>query len=165
MVCWCSGPRRSAQHTRATCDIASHGRCLLVTLRACTLRHTCLDEGSRGRSRRRRRGVCRDRAATRSGIYRGREAAHLFFQVVANRYERASTIFTSNKVYSEWGEVLGDPVLASAVLDRILHHSTTVNIKGESYRLRVKKRAGTPTPVVPVESKMNGKQRSKTAEE
>lgn len=93
-----------------------------------------------------------------------REAAHLFFQVVANRYERASTIFTSNKVYSEWGEVLGDPVLAAAVLDRILHHSTTVNIKGESYRLRVKRRAGTPTPVIPMESKMNEKQRAKTAE-
>lgn len=94
-----------------------------------------------------------------------RDAAHLFFQVIANRYERASTIFTSNKVYSEWGEVLGDPVLASAVLDRILHHSTTVNIKGESYRLRVKRRAGTPTPVVPMESKMNEKQHPKTTEE
>ena len=82
-----------------------------------------------------------------------RKTAHLFFQVVANRYERASTIFTSNKVYSEWGEVLGDPVLASAVLDRILHHSTTVNIKGESYRLRVRRKAGTPTPVLPMESR------------
>jgi DNA replication protein DnaC len=93
-----------------------------------------------------------------------RESAHLFFQVVANRYERASTIFTSNKVYSEWGEVLGDPVLASAVLDRILHHSTTVNIKGESYRLRTKRRAGTPTPVLPMESKMGEKQRTRTTE-
>jgi DNA replication protein DnaC len=93
-----------------------------------------------------------------------REAAHLFFQVVANRYERASTIFTSNKVYSEWGEVLGDPVLAAAVLDRILHHSTTVNIKGESYRLRVKRRAGTPTPVIPMEAKMDQKPRTKRAE-
>ena len=94
-----------------------------------------------------------------------RDAAHLFFQVVANRYERASTIFTSNKVYSEWGEVLGDPVLASAVLDRILHHSTTVNIKGESYRLRWKTRVGTPTPVVPMESKMSDKAHGKIAEE
>jgi DNA replication protein DnaC len=94
-----------------------------------------------------------------------RTMAHLFFRIVENRYERASTIFTSNKVYSEWGEVLGDPVLASAVLDRILHHSTTVNIKGESYRLRVKKRAGTPTPVVPMESRMIEKRSARTAEE
>ena len=94
-----------------------------------------------------------------------RGSAHLFFQVVADRYERASTIFTSNKVYSEWGEILGDPVLASAVLDRILHHSTTVNIKGESYRLRTKRRAGTPTPVLPMESKMNEKPHARTTEE
>ncbi|MGI0067591.1 MAG: IS21-like element helper ATPase IstB [Thermoplasmata archaeon] len=93
-----------------------------------------------------------------------RASAHLFFQVVANRYERAATIFTSNKVYSEWGEVLGDPVLASAVLDRILHHSTTVNIKGESYRLRTKRRAGTPTPVLPMESTMSEKLSAKTTE-
>ena len=82
-----------------------------------------------------------------------RTMAHLFFRIVENRYERASTIFTSNKPYSEWGEVLGDPVLAAAVLDRILHHSTTVNIRGDSYRLRVRRKAGTPTPVVPLESK------------
>jgi len=94
-----------------------------------------------------------------------RQAAHLFFRIVENRYERMSTIFTSNKVYSEWGEVLGDPVLASAVLDRILHHSTTVNIKGESYRLRTKRRAGTPTPVLPMESKMGEKQRERTTED
>jgi DNA replication protein DnaC len=81
-----------------------------------------------------------------------RQAAHLFFRIIENRYERASTIFTSNKAYSEWGEVLGHPVLAAAVLDRVLHHSTTVNIRGESYRLRVRRKAGTPTPVVPMES-------------
>ena len=81
-----------------------------------------------------------------------RQMAHLFFRIVENRYERASTVFTSNKAYSEWGEVLGDPVLAAAVLDRILHHSTTVNIRGESCRLRVRRKAGTPTPVLPMES-------------
>jgi DNA replication protein DnaC len=81
-----------------------------------------------------------------------RTMAHLFFRIVEHRYERASMIFTSNKPYSEWGEVLGDPVLAAAVLDRILHHSTTVNIRGESYRLRVRRKAGTPTPAVPMES-------------
>jgi DNA replication protein DnaC len=85
-----------------------------------------------------------------------REAAHLFFRIVENRYERASTIFTSNKVYSEWGEVLGDPVLASAALDRIVHHSTTISMRGESFRLREKRRAGTPTPVIPLESRVAG---------
>jgi DNA replication protein DnaC len=123
---------------------------------------------ARGMGERALRSLCRSKLLILDEIGYlpwDRDAAHLFFQVVANRYERASTIFTSNKVYSEWGEVLGDPVLASAVLDRILHHSTTVNIKGESYRLRVKKRAGTPTPVVPMESKMNEKLRARTVEE
>lgn len=83
-----------------------------------------------------------------------RVGAHLFFQLVNRRYEKGSTIFTSNKPYSEWGEILGDAVIAAATLDRILHHSTTVNIKGESYRLLSRKRAGlpTPTPSLPVEA-------------
>ena len=85
-----------------------------------------------------------------------RVGAHLFFQLVNRRYEKGSTIFTSNKPYSEWGEILGDQVIAAATLDRILHHSTTVNIKGESYRLLSRRRAGlpvpSPTPLVPVES-------------
>ncbi len=51
-----------------------------------------------------------------------------------------TTIYTSNKSFSEWGEVLGDNVMASAVLDRILHHSVVINIKGESYRLKDRKR-------------------------
>ena len=65
-----------------------------------------------------------------------REESNLFFQFVSSRYEKRSTIYTSNKGFSEWGEVLGDQVMASAVLDRILHHCTVVNIKGESYRLK-----------------------------
>ena len=82
-----------------------------------------------------------------------REGAHLFFQLVSRRYERGATIYTSNKPYSDWGEVLGDPVIAAATLDRILHHSTTVNIKGESYRLMSRRKAGVPpTPLVPVEA-------------
>jgi hypothetical protein len=64
---------------------------------------------------------------------------------INRRHERGSTVFTSNKPYSEWGEVLGDPVIAAAILDRILHHSTTVNIKGESFRLRTRRRGG-PAP-------------------
>jgi len=69
-----------------------------------------------------------------------REGANLFFQVVSGRYEKTATIFTSNKNFGEWGEILCDEVLASAVLDRILHHCTVVNIKGESYRIRSRAR-------------------------
>lgn len=68
-----------------------------------------------------------------------REDGHLFFQFVSRRYERASTVYTSNKTYSEW-----DEVIASAVPDRILHHSTTVNIKGESFRLKDRRKSGLP---------------------
>ena len=71
-----------------------------------------------------------------------REDASLFFRLVARRYERASLIVTSNKSFLDWGEVFHDPVLATAILDRLLHHATTLNIKGESYRLKEKRRAG-----------------------
>lgn len=71
-----------------------------------------------------------------------RTQATLLFQLVSGRYERGSIILTSNKSYGEWGSVFGDPVLASAILDRLLHHSTTVNIRGESYRLRERRKAG-----------------------
>ncbi len=67
-----------------------------------------------------------------------REECHLFYQFVAARYERASTVITSNKAFSDWAELFHDPVLVSAVLDRLLHHSTVINIKGHSYRLRGK---------------------------
>lgn len=72
------------------------------------------------------------------------EASNLFFRLVSRRYERSSTIFTANKSYSEWGEIFGDPVIATAILDRILHHSITLNLKGESYRLKNRKKTGTP---------------------
>jgi len=68
--------------------------------------------------------------------------ASLFFRLVARRYERASLIITSNKSYLDWGEVFNDPVVATAILDRLLHYSTTLNIKGESYRIKEKRRAG-----------------------
>ncbi|WP_374713747.1 IS21-like element helper ATPase IstB [Symbiobacterium terraclitae] len=68
--------------------------------------------------------------------------ASLFFQLVSYRYERGSIILTSNKSFAEWGEVFGDPVIATAILDRLLHHSHLVNIRGESYRLKEKRRAG-----------------------
>ena len=66
-----------------------------------------------------------------------RESATAFFTLVSARYERGSIItsFTSNKGFGEWGELLGDSVIASAVLDRLLHHSHVLNIRGESYRL------------------------------
>jgi len=70
-------------------------------------------------------------------------ASSLFFQVICRRYEKGAIILTSNKSYGEWGEIFaGDSVIASAILDRLLHHSTTINIKGESYRLKEKKKAG-----------------------
>jgi len=68
--------------------------------------------------------------------------ASLFFRLVARRYERASMIITSNKSFLDWGEVFNDPVVATAILDRLLHYSTTLNIKGESYRLKEKRKAG-----------------------
>nr|WP_241752726.1 IS21-like element helper ATPase IstB [Brevibacillus agri] len=69
-------------------------------------------------------------------------AAHFFFQIVSERYEKGSMILTSNKTYGAWGEIFGDTVLATAILDRLLHHSNTINIKGESYRIKEKKKAG-----------------------
>lgn len=71
-----------------------------------------------------------------------REEASLFFRLVVRRYERASLILTSNKSFLDWGEIFNDHVLATAILDRLLHHATTLNIKGESYRLKEKRRAG-----------------------
>lgn len=65
--------------------------------------------------------------------------ANLFFQLIARRYEKASTIFTSNKNFSQWNEIFADVTIASAILDRVLHHSTVINIKGESYRLKERK--------------------------
>lgn len=69
-------------------------------------------------------------------------ATSFLFQLVSKRYTKGSIILTSNKSYSEWGGVFGDEVAAAAVIDRLLHFSTTVNIRGESYRLKDKKRAG-----------------------
>jgi DNA replication protein DnaC len=71
------------------------------------------------------------------------EGAALLFEVVARRYEHGSIILTANKSYGEWAEVFsGDAVLATAILDRLLHHSTTISIAGESYRLKDRKKAG-----------------------
>jgi DNA replication protein DnaC len=64
------------------------------------------------------------------------EAANLFFQLISARYERASVIVTSNKPFGRWGEVFGDPVVAAAMIDRLVHHAEVVNLKGDSYRLK-----------------------------
>ena len=71
-----------------------------------------------------------------------RQGANLFFQLVSRRYERGSIVITSNQSLGAWGEVFGDPIIASAILDRLLHHSITINITGESFRLKEKRRAG-----------------------
>ncbi len=71
-----------------------------------------------------------------------RQAAHLLFQLVNRRYERGSLLITSNQPVGNWGEVFGDAVLATAILDRLLHHSVVITIKGDSYRLREKRKAG-----------------------
>jgi DNA replication protein DnaC len=67
-----------------------------------------------------------------------RYECNLFFRFVANRYEKASTIITSNKAFSEWTELFQDEVIVTAILDRLLHHSVVVNINGNSYRLKDK---------------------------
>lgn len=64
------------------------------------------------------------------------EASNLLFQLIAKRYEKKSTIITTNQNFSEWGEVFGDSVLANAILDRLLHHSKIFSIKGRSYRTK-----------------------------
>lgn len=73
--------------------------------------------------------------------------AQVFFQLISKRYDRgAPIIVTSNKSYGDWGSIFGDPIIAAAILDRLLHRSVTVNIRGESYRLREKRRAGILPP-------------------
>jgi DNA replication protein DnaC len=71
------------------------------------------------------------------------EAANLMFSLVSARYERASMIVTSNKPFSAWGEILGDEVVAAAMIDRLVHHSEIVSLKGDSYRLKDKDLGGT----------------------
>jgi DNA replication protein DnaC len=73
------------------------------------------------------------------------EAANLFFQLVSSRYERASLIVTSNKVFGRWGEVFGDDVVAAAMIDRLVHHAEVVALKGDSYRLNDRDLGRVPT--------------------
>ena len=71
-----------------------------------------------------------------------RQGANLFFQLISRRYERGPLILTSNQSFGAWGEVFGDRVIATAILDRVLHHAVTINIRGNSYRLKDKLKAG-----------------------
>ena len=71
-----------------------------------------------------------------------RTGANLVFQLISRRYERGPMILTSNQSFGAWGEVFGDRVIATAILDRVLHHAITINIRGNSYRLKEKLKAG-----------------------
>jgi DNA replication protein DnaC len=106
-----------------------------------SLRESCTD----GRLKKRLRAYLRPRLLIIDELGylpMDKASANLFFQLIAKRYEHDALIITSNRGYGEWGDVFGDTVIASAILDRLLHHATTINIKGESYRLREKRKAG-----------------------
>lgn len=90
-----------------------------------------------------------------------RTGAMLFFQLMSRRYERASTVLTSNKSFDEWGEVFGDDVMASALIDRLVHHCHIVNIRGNSYRMRQHadlQQLLSPTPPPPVSPRRRSRQ-------
>ena len=89
-----------------------------------------------------------------SGVSRGylsieRQGANLFFQLISRRYERGPMIHTSNQSFGTWGEVFGDRVIATAIPDRVLHHAITINIRGNSYPLKDKLKAGLLRPEEP----------------
>lgn len=77
-----------------------------------------------------------------------KNAATLFFQLVSRRYERAATMITTNRSVNEWGEIFGDSVVAAAILDRLLHHSQVLTIRGDSYRLKAKRKSGLVKPAL-----------------
>jgi DNA replication protein DnaC len=92
-----------------------------------------------GRLRERIRYLCRTQLLIIDEIgyvTLGSAAGNLFFQLVNARYERGAMILTSNRGFAEWGQVFGDPVIATALLDRLLHHAVVVHIEGASYRMR-----------------------------
>ncbi len=74
------------------------------------------------------------------------QAANLMFELVSSRYEHASMIVTSNKPFSKWGEIFGDDMVATAMIDRLIHHAEILSLKGDSYRLRGKDLGPRPTP-------------------
>jgi DNA replication protein DnaC len=78
-----------------------------------------------------------------------RQAANLLFALVSRRYERGSIIVTSNRSFEQWGEILGDAMVAAALIDRLVHHAEIVTLKGKSYRLRERAGAATPAAQAP----------------
>ena len=74
-----------------------------------------------------------------------RESAELLFRLICSRYETGSIILTSNKHFSEWGELMSDTIIATATLDRLLHHAHVINIRGETYRLKDRLKTGVQT--------------------
>lgn len=78
-----------------------------------------------------------------------RQAANLLFALVSRRYERGSIVVTSNRSFEQWGEILGDAMVAAALIDRLVHHSTIVTLKGKSYRLRERGGAVEPADQAP----------------
>ena len=75
-----------------------------------------------------------------------RQAANLLFALVSRRYERGSIIVTSNRGFEQWGEILGDAMVAAALIDRLVHHATMITLKGKSYRLRERGLDARPPP-------------------
>jgi DNA replication protein DnaC len=78
-----------------------------------------------------------------------RQAANLLFALVSRRYERGSIIITSNRGFEQWGDILGDAMIAAALIDRLVHHATLIALKGKSYRLRQRTDPATPPPARP----------------
>jgi len=74
-----------------------------------------------------------------------RNSAELLFRLICSRYENGSIILTSNKFFSDWGELMNDTIIATAMLDRLLHHAHVVNIRGETYRLKDRMKTGVQT--------------------
>jgi len=80
------------------------------------------------------------RPYARSGGPGNGSAASLFFALVSSRYERSSLIVSSNKTFSSWTEIFGDPIAVAALVDRLVHHAEVLVMRGESYRLKGKQR-------------------------
>jgi DNA replication protein DnaC len=78
-----------------------------------------------------------------------RQAANLLFALVARRYERGSIVVTSNRSFEQWGEILGDAMVAAALIDRLVHHATMIGLKGKSYRLRERGAGVVPAAQIP----------------
>ena len=97
--------------------------------------------------------------------------ANLFFQLVNARYEKGAMILTSNRGFAEWGEVFGDPVVTTALLDRLLHHAVVIQIEGASYRLRghadlIPEHIRTNAPIIPPQPpKRRGRPRKNKGDE